>query len=82
MLAAPQTLCTTIHPDRGVFLNGLKCSRKLVPDFFGQHHDSSPNKWEKGNDAFPLDLLEETESGSKEGGDQEVSKPALVVVWI
>src|SRR5215216_6251915 len=31
---------------------------------------------------LPLHPREETESGSKEGGDEEVSKPALIVVWV
>src|SRR3712207_5456055 len=56
---------------------------KGTPDFFGQHYDSSPNRWEKGDDAaLPVDPREETESGSKESGDEEVSKPTLVVVRV
>jgi hypothetical protein len=61
----------------------VRGSRKFIPDFFGQHHDSSPNKWEKGDDAaLPVDPPEETESGSKESGAEEVSKPTLIVVRV
>jgi hypothetical protein len=36
MLAAPQTLCTMIHPDGSVFLNSLSSSRHSG-EFLGTH---------------------------------------------
>ena len=42
---------------------------------------SSPDEREKAEgDALPVDSREQPESGYKEGGDEEVSEPALVVV--
>jgi hypothetical protein len=76
-LICPGTSSCLIHPSawKGP-------SRRFAPKLlWPEHHDSSPIKWERGDDAaLPVDPLEETESASKEGGDEEVSKPALVVV--